>query len=181
MASGTIPFEYYPYYRSISSNENLNDYKNPGVYRWTNAPTNAPTYGIGTAWLNAQMEVRRDNELVTQVVMYNPGSNLIMPNVKRALSNGTWGPWYPIRDNSSFSGVFDASKAASAYPIGVTIEYGSNIPIGYYGMVITFKATDSRVTQFAVQRQSDYQDIYIRNTNGSAWTNWVKYSGIIQT
>lgn len=84
-------------------------------------------------------------------------------------------------NNIPNSGEYNSSKAASSYPIGVTIEYGANIPIGYYGMVITFKATDSRATQFAVQRQSDYQDIYIRSTNGSAWTNWVKYSGVTQT
>ena len=113
MASGTIPFEYSPFYRSISSSENLNDYKLPGVYRWTSAPTNAPTYGIGTAWINAQMEVRRDNDLVTQVVMYNPGSNLQMPNVKRALANSTWGNWYPIIPNIIQS--MSIAHGASAY------------------------------------------------------------------
>ena len=167
MASGTIPFEQYPYFQSIDSAANLNNYKTPGMYRWAYAPTNAPTYGIGSGWTNSQMEVRAnsDNSFVTQIVMYNPGSDSRYPNVKRVWTGSAWGNWYPIVDQGE-----DISSHITP-ETGVAINRARRI-----GNLVIINLTAPKVTSANTQISLATIDSGYRPASGLSYTGTITFA-----
>lgn len=106
--------------KSLSSSDDLNNVVDPGWYKCTTAPTNAPDGNFANAWF----EVVANGSTLLQFAYSNPATSTGPTPKVRIRLNGAWEDWvsfdknYPYANQTQLAYVETGTTASRAYSVG---------------------------------------------------------------